>query len=167
MTKGLVRSTGVEADGRHRYWMYPDLLLKSTKGVDRSPARAHDYNSVFTGYSARSGAGTGAGPILTRTGSTNKSLFATLPQFKSIHQLSSTYKTFAMAAFAFSSCPETLSFGRSGYNKDGDNEDDKRCFGRSGYNKDGDNDDEKRCFGRSGYNKDGDDESDKGRSGYN
>lgn len=70
MTKGLVRSTGVEADGRHRYWMYPDLLLKSTKGVDRSPARAHDYNSVFTGYSARSGAGTGAGPILTRTGST-------------------------------------------------------------------------------------------------
>ncbi|KAI1197186.1 hypothetical protein F5X97DRAFT_324747 [Nemania serpens] len=59
-----------------------------------------------------------------------------------------------MAAFAFSSCPETLSFGRSGYNKDGDNEDDKRCFGRSGYNKDGDNDDEKRCFGRSGYNKD-------------
>ncbi|KAI1191081.1 hypothetical protein F5B17DRAFT_426963 [Nemania serpens] len=59
-----------------------------------------------------------------------------------------------MAAFAFSSCPQTLSFGRSGYNKDGDNEDDKRCFGRSGYNKDGDNDDEKRCFGRSGYNKD-------------
>ncbi|KAI0491079.1 hypothetical protein F4859DRAFT_508868 [Xylaria cf. heliscus] len=63
-----------------------------------------------------------------------------------------------MAAFALSSCPETLSFGRSGYNKDGDNEDGQRCFGRSGYNKDGDNDDEKRCFGRSGYNKDGDDE---------
>ncbi|KAF2970015.1 hypothetical protein GQX73_g3516 [Xylaria multiplex] len=72
-----------------------------------------------------------------------------------------------MAAFAFSSCPQTLSFGRSGYNKDGDNEDGQRCFGRSGYNKDGDNDDEKRCFGRSGYNKDGDDENDKGRSGYN
>ncbi|KAI1362840.1 hypothetical protein F5Y08DRAFT_341263 [Xylaria arbuscula] len=61
----------------------------------------------------------------------------------------------------------SLSFGRSGYNKDGDNEDDKRCYGRSGYNKDGDNDDEKRCYGRSGYNKDGDDEGDKGRSGYN
>ncbi|KAI1746192.1 hypothetical protein F4680DRAFT_463464 [Xylaria scruposa] len=71
----------------------------------------------------------------------------------------------AMAAFTLSSCPETLSFGRSGYNKDGDNEDSKLCFGRSGYNKDGDND-EKRCFGRSGYNKDGDDE-DQGRSGYN
>ncbi|KAI1150800.1 hypothetical protein F4825DRAFT_452139 [Nemania diffusa] len=85
----------------------------------------------------------------------------------SLYQLSSTNPPIAMAAFALSSCPETLSFGRSGYNKDGDNEDDKRCFGRSGYNKDGENDDEKRCFGRSGYNKDGDDENDKGRSGYN
>ncbi|KAI0457094.1 hypothetical protein F5B21DRAFT_501793 [Xylaria acuta] len=79
---------------------------------------------------------------------------------------SSTSQTIAMAAFTLSSCPETMSFGRSGYNKDGDNEDGKHCFGRSGYNKDGDNDDEKRCFGRSGYNKDGDDE-DQGRSGYN
>ncbi|KAI0865789.1 hypothetical protein F4860DRAFT_526205 [Xylaria cubensis] len=83
----------------------------------------------------------------------------------STHQRSSTSTTIAMAAFTLSSCPETLSFGRSGYNKDGDNEDSKLCFGRSGYNKDGDND-EKLCFGRSGYNKDGDDE-DQGRSGYN
>ncbi|KAH6654961.1 hypothetical protein BKA67DRAFT_656931 [Truncatella angustata] len=61
-----------------------------------------------------------------------------------------------MAAFAFTNCPNTIVYGRSGYNKDGDDdEDDKKCFGRSGYNKDGDNDDDddKRNFGRSGYNK--------------
>ncbi|KAI1490353.1 hypothetical protein F5X96DRAFT_669805 [Biscogniauxia mediterranea] len=69
-----------------------------------------------------------------------------------------------MAAFTLATCSETMSFGRSGYNKDGDNEDGQRCFGRSGYNKDGDNEDGLRCFGRSGYNKDGDDENDQGRS---
>ncbi|KAI1814507.1 hypothetical protein GGS20DRAFT_585403 [Poronia punctata] len=63
-----------------------------------------------------------------------------------------------MAGLALSSHSEPINFGRSGYNKDGDNEDGKRCFGRSGYNKDGDDEDGQRCFGRSGYNKDGDDE---------
>ncbi|KAI5924736.1 hypothetical protein F4810DRAFT_709311 [Camillea tinctor] len=63
-----------------------------------------------------------------------------------------------MAAFAFNASSSNMSFGRSGYNKDGDNEDGLRSFGRSGYNKDGDNEDGLRCYGRSGYNKDGDDE---------
>ncbi|KAI1458411.1 hypothetical protein F4805DRAFT_456752 [Annulohypoxylon moriforme] len=62
-----------------------------------------------------------------------------------------------MAGFAPIAAPQMANFGRSGYNKDGDNEDNKRNFGRSGYNKD-DSDDDKRCFGRSGYNKDGDEE---------
>ncbi|KAI0157754.1 hypothetical protein GGR57DRAFT_500706 [Xylariaceae sp. FL1272] len=89
---------------------------------------------------------------------------------KSCSQLIKTtpHQTFAMAALTFTTSPQN--FGRSGYNKDGDNEDDKRNFGRSGYNKDGDDEDNKRCFGRSGYNKDGDDDDDKrcfGRSGYN
>lgn len=54
-------------------------------------------------------------------------------------------------------CP--VAYGRSGYNKDGDDEEkDKKNlinFGRSGYNKDGDDDEENkfRNFGRSGYNK--------------
>ncbi|CAJ2508234.1 Uu.00g094200.m01.CDS01 [Anthostomella pinea] len=76
-----------------------------------------------------------------------------------------------MAGFTFTtSSPSIMNFGRSGYNKDGDNEDDgmRLNFGRSGYNKDGDNEDDGfRLSGRSGYNKDGDDETDKGRSGYN
>ncbi|KAI1648083.1 uncharacterized protein F4817DRAFT_315019 [Daldinia loculata] len=75
-----------------------------------------------------------------------------------------------MAAFTFTTVSGTANFGRSGYNKDGDSEDDKRNFGRSGYNKDGD-DDDKKNFGRSGYNKDGDEEDSRlsnfGRSGYN
>ncbi|KAI2470280.1 hypothetical protein F4781DRAFT_430506 [Annulohypoxylon bovei var. microspora] len=63
-----------------------------------------------------------------------------------------------MAGFtSTNSTTQMANFGRSGYNKDGDNEDDKRNFGRSGYNKD-DSDDDKKCFGRSGYNKDGDEE---------
>ncbi|KAI1104293.1 hypothetical protein F4804DRAFT_332452 [Jackrogersella minutella] len=62
-----------------------------------------------------------------------------------------------MGAIAFATPLQMASFGRSGYNKDGDNEDNKRSFGRSGYNKD-DSDDDNKSFGRSGYNKDGDDE---------
>lgn len=58
-----------------------------------------------------------------------------------------------MAAFAFTNCPSTVVYGRSGYNKDDNEEDDKKCFGRSGYNKDDNEDDDKKCFGRSGYNK--------------
>ncbi|KAH7032773.1 uncharacterized protein B0I36DRAFT_361543 [Microdochium trichocladiopsis] len=42
------------------------------------------------------------------------------------------------------------------------------AYGRSGYNKDGEDEEDKcRNYGRSGYNKDGEDEEDKGRSGYN
>ena len=73
-----------------------------------------------------------------------------------------------MAAFSKTTTPSAcVPYGRSGYNKDGDNDDDeKRNKGRSGYNKDGDNDDdEKRNMGRSGYNKgDDDDEDDKKKS---
>ncbi len=79
-----------------------------------------------------------------------------------------------MAALTFTTFgTETVSYGRSGYNKGGNNEDDRRNFGRSGYNKDGSSDDEQQLlFGRSGYNKDGngDDKDglrDSGRSGYN
>ncbi|KAI1390928.1 uncharacterized protein F4822DRAFT_426781 [Hypoxylon trugodes] len=76
-----------------------------------------------------------------------------------------------MAAFAFATVSSMANMGRSGYNKDGDNEDNKRNFGRSGYNKDDGSEDDKKCFGRSGYNKDGDDEDDSrhfnfGRSGH-
>ncbi|KAI6089523.1 hypothetical protein F4821DRAFT_256946 [Hypoxylon rubiginosum] len=85
-----------------------------------------------------------------------------------------TTPTFAMAGFAFSSSSNMVNFGRSGYNKDGDSEDDKRSmnFGRSGYNKDDGSEDDKKNFGRSGYNKGNDDEDDSrqfnfGRSGYN
>ena len=56
--------------------------------------------------------------------------------------------------------PATIVYGRSGYNKDGDNEDDRRNYGRSGYNKTGDDEDDGKNYGRSGYNKD-DDEGDK------
>ncbi|KAI1080637.1 hypothetical protein F5B20DRAFT_579884 [Whalleya microplaca] len=57
-----------------------------------------------------------------------------------------------MAGMSFSSSSPMINQGRSGYNKDGDSEDNKRClvnFGRSGYNKDGDSEDDKRNFGRS------------------
>ncbi|EXF73707.1 hypothetical protein CFIO01_02477 [Colletotrichum fioriniae PJ7] len=65
-----------------------------------------------------------------------------------------------MAAFTLLFTPATTVYGRSGYNKDGDDEE-KNDRGRSGYNKDGDDDDEGQNKGRSGYNKDGDDEEDK------
>ncbi|KAF7560979.1 hypothetical protein G7046_g3169 [Stylonectria norvegica] len=74
-----------------------------------------------------------------------------------------TNTTFTMAAFTLTFTPATVSFGRSGYNKDGD-DDTKGNKGRSGYNGPDMN------FGRSGYNKDGDDDDtkgNKGRSGYN
>ena len=60
-------------------------------------------------------------------------------------------------------------YGRSGYNKDGEDEEDKyRNQGRSGYNKDGEDEEDKcRNSGRSGYNKDGEDEEDKCRAGCN
>ncbi|KAL0779672.1 hypothetical protein CaCOL14_004156 [Colletotrichum acutatum] len=65
-----------------------------------------------------------------------------------------------MAAFTLMFTPATAVYGRSGYNKDGDDEE-KNDRGRSGYNKDGDDDEEGQNKGRSGYNKDGDDEEDK------
>ncbi|KAK1482603.1 hypothetical protein CCUS01_04216 [Colletotrichum cuscutae] len=65
-----------------------------------------------------------------------------------------------MAAFTLLFTPATAVYGRSGYNKDGDDEE-KDNRGRSGYNKDGDDDDEGQNKGRSGYNKDDDDEEDK------
>ncbi|KDN68206.1 hypothetical protein CSUB01_04877 [Colletotrichum sublineola] len=66
---------------------------------------------------------------------------------------------FTMAAFTLIFTPTTTVYGRSGYNKDGDDE--EKDSGRSGYNKDGNDDDETQNKGRSGYNKDGDDEEDK------
>lgn len=63
-----------------------------------------------------------------------------------------------MAAFTLMFAPVAAVYGRSGYNKDGDEEEDQNR-GRSGYNKDGD-DEEDQNRGRSGYNKD-DDEDDK------
>ncbi|KAH7152081.1 hypothetical protein B0J13DRAFT_619662 [Dactylonectria estremocensis] len=71
-----------------------------------------------------------------------------------------------MAAFTLTFAPSSMSFGRSGYNKDGDDSDTKPTTnsGRSGYNGPESN------YGRSGYNKDGDDDDstgNKGRSGYN
>jgi hypothetical protein len=62
-----------------------------------------------------------------------------------------------MAAYSLMFTPTTTVYGRSGYNKDGDEEENNK--GRSGYNKDGDDDDDQNK-GRSGYNKD-DDEEDK------
>ncbi|KZL82097.1 hypothetical protein CI238_06777 [Colletotrichum incanum] len=64
-----------------------------------------------------------------------------------------------MAGFTLIFTPTTAVYGRSGYNKDGDDE--ENDSGRSGYNKDGNDDDETQNKGRSGYNKDGDDEDDK------
>ncbi|EWZ48033.1 hypothetical protein FOCG_06683 [Fusarium oxysporum f. sp. radicis-lycopersici 26381] len=80
-------------------------------------------------------------------------------------QLNST--TFTMAAFTLTFAPTTRSFGRSGYNKDGDDSDSKPTNnrGRSGYNEPEEGD-----SGRSGYNGPEDDDSskgNKGRSGYN
>ncbi|EXK45356.1 hypothetical protein FOXG_19552 [Fusarium oxysporum f. sp. lycopersici 4287] len=80
-------------------------------------------------------------------------------------QLYST--TFTMAAFTLTFAPTTRSFGRSGYNKDGDDSDSKPTNnrGRSGYNEPEEGD-----SGRSGYNGPEDDDSskgNKGRSGYN
>lgn len=72
-----------------------------------------------------------------------------------------------MAAFTLTFAPSSMSFGRSGYNKDGDDTTDTKPTtnsGRSGYNGPEAN------YGRSGYNKDGDDDDstgNKGRSGYN
>ncbi|KAK2002069.1 hypothetical protein LX36DRAFT_708151 [Colletotrichum falcatum] len=60
-----------------------------------------------------------------------------------------------MAAFTLIFTPTTAVYGRSGYNKDGDDE--EKDSGRSGYNKDGNDDDETQNKGRSGYNKDGGD----------
>ncbi|KAK1599646.1 uncharacterized protein LY79DRAFT_699481 [Colletotrichum navitas] len=57
-----------------------------------------------------------------------------------------------MAAFTLIFTPTTAVYGRSGYNKDGDDE--EKDSGRSGYNKDGNDDDETQNKGRSGYNKD-------------
>ncbi|KAF5604595.1 hypothetical protein FPCIR_805 [Fusarium pseudocircinatum] len=75
--------------------------------------------------------------------------------------------TFTMAAFTLTFAPTTRSFGRSGYNKDGDDSDSKPTNnrGRSGYNEPEGGD-----SGRSGYNGPEDDDSskgNKGRSGYN
>ncbi|KAG8669080.1 hypothetical protein FPOAC1_008468 [Fusarium poae] len=72
-----------------------------------------------------------------------------------------------MAAFTLTFAPSTRSFGRSGYNKDGDDSDSKptNSRGRSGYN-----DPEEGDSGRSGYNGPDDDDNsqgNKGRSGYN
>ncbi|KAF5622501.1 hypothetical protein F52700_10473 [Fusarium sp. NRRL 52700] len=74
---------------------------------------------------------------------------------------------YTMAAFTLTFAPTTRSFGRSGYNKDGDDSDSKPTNnrGRSGYNEPEEGD-----SGRSGYNGPEDDDSskgNKGRSGYN
>ena len=97
-------------------------------------------------------------------------LYNTISDIRRLLLQNNTTNINAMAAFAFTSCPETVSFGRSGYNKNGGNDDDRRNFGRSGYNKGGDNEDDRTLFGRSGYNKDGDNDDERrnsGRSGYN
>ncbi|KAH6686184.1 hypothetical protein F5X68DRAFT_232348 [Plectosphaerella plurivora] len=60
-----------------------------------------------------------------------------------------------MAGFTLLFAPTSAVFGRSGYNKDGDEEGQNK--GRSGYNK-GDDDDEGQNKGRSGYNKGDDDD---------
>ncbi|KAK1655420.1 hypothetical protein BDP81DRAFT_388353 [Colletotrichum phormii] len=84
------------------------------------------------------------------------------PIYSNTHKSSQTSTThfITMAAFTLLFTPTTAVYGRSGYNKDGDDEE-KNDRGRSGYNKDGDDDDEGQNKGRSGYNKDGDDEEDK------
>lgn len=71
-----------------------------------------------------------------------------------------------MAAFTTPSYPQTTLFGRSGYNKDDDDNTNKATVdqGRSGYNEPLVN------AGRSGYNRNGGDDDGNGnggRSGYN
>ncbi|KAK1482211.1 hypothetical protein CTAM01_13664 [Colletotrichum tamarilloi] len=85
--------------------------------------------------------------------------FLVCPQLPPTQHTKPTNST-TMAAFTLLFTPATAVYGRSGYNKDGDDEE-KDNRGRSGYNKDGDDDDEGQNKGRSGYNKDGDDEEDK------
>jgi hypothetical protein len=63
-----------------------------------------------------------------------------------------------MAAFTLMFVPTAAVYGRSGYNKDGDDEENNK--GRSGYNKDGEDEDDQNR-GRSGYNKDDDEEEKK------
>lgn len=71
-----------------------------------------------------------------------------------------------MAGFTLLFTPTTTVYGRSGYNKDGDDDDDKGNKGRSGYNKDGENSGGSgnsgggQNKGRSGYNKSGKDDDD-------
>ncbi|KAF0330419.1 hypothetical protein RB213_015389 [Colletotrichum asianum] len=76
------------------------------------------------------------------------------------HLYPQTLITITMAGFTLMFTPTAAVYGRSGYNKDGDEEENNK--GRSGYNKDGNgDDDDDKNKGRSGYNKDGDDEEDK------
>jgi hypothetical protein len=57
-----------------------------------------------------------------------------------------------------------VNFGRGGYNKDGDDEEDSfRCHGRGGYN----GPSTLINCGRGGYNRKGDDDEEDGRGGYN
>ena len=67
-----------------------------------------------------------------------------------------------MAAFTLMFAPTAAVYGRSGYNKDGDDEEENNK-GRSGYNKSGSNndDDATKNKGRSGYNKDDEEEEKK------
>jgi hypothetical protein len=64
-----------------------------------------------------------------------------------------------------SSTSNFVCFGRGGYNKDGDDEEDSQMInyaGRGGYNRSG------KKGGRGGYNRSGDDDEDEdGRGGYN
>ncbi|KAI9736860.1 MAG: hypothetical protein M1818_005911 [Claussenomyces sp. TS43310] len=66
-------------------------------------------------------------------------------------------------AFAMLPPRPTLSFGRGGYNKDGDDEEDNKfCnHGRGGYNKSNKDDEDER------RGSDDDDEAEEGRGGYN
>jgi hypothetical protein len=71
-------------------------------------------------------------------------------------------------SFSTTQSPSTfVCFGRGGYNKDGDNDDEDsllvNCAGRRGYNRTG------KKGGRGGYNRgpDDDDEAEDGRGGYN
>jgi hypothetical protein len=86
--------------------------------------------------------------------------------FQSTFNPNNSTTTFTMAAFTLTFAPSTRSFGRSGYNKDGDDSETKPTNGRgrSGYNEPEEGD-----SGRSGYNSPDDDDNsgNKGRSGYN
>lgn len=48
-----------------------------------------------------------------------------------------------MAGFTLMFTPTAAVYGRSGYNKDGNDDDDDKNKGRSGYNKDGDDEEDK------------------------